>query len=378
MLPQTLDFMFLLAGAAAVVYICLRHLGLLAIVVAAPLPGLAAAVAAGRAFAQIAVPASPFAWLFAMAAALLLAENFARSVIAGTGRLAAMRTAFAARGPTLALATVAPLVVLTGLAVTTWQQPAVLMMAAQLLGAMASVFACMWLAVILPYDEDFVARSNRAWERWQRLIDPLIDLACPRWGFALAGITLVFAVLGFFGARGSMLVVDLRPSEVQFLWLDAGAMMAVVTAVLRDWRSVAATLAVLATAALMGLSWLARLTPPLDAITLVDIYFVLGAAMLPLLTAAAETAGHLRQGSDAGEAVAQTLTQAGPGSLFASSSVIAALLVWAGYAGGFGLALAAMAVFAGLGVGAFQPALTMVLEVWLPRRTTIAARYRIE
>lgn len=377
MLPASLGLVLFLAGAAAVVFICLRHIGLSMLVVLSPLPGLAAATAVAGLFGPITVSALPLAWLFAVVAGLILVDVFVRSVLDSRDRKSAMCAAFVLRAPTLALATAAPLVVLIALDLAGWQDGSSAM-AAGIFGGMVSMFAGTWLAVLLPFDEDFVARSNRAHECWQRIVDPLVDLACPRWGFAVAGIALIFAVLGFFGAGGLRLAVNLRRSALPLMLLDAGVATAVVTAVLRDWRSAAATLAVLLTAILVGLSWLARLTPPLDVASFVEIYLAAGAAMLPLLSAAAESIANGRQGNGAGEAAARMLADRGAGVMLAAASLVVGLALWAVVAGGIGLALAAMAAFAGVGALAFQPALTIVLEAWIPRRTTIAARYRVE
>lgn len=359
----------LFASAAAIAFLHLRHIPLVALVLLSPLPGLALVLALMGTLDGL--TAASLAWFVAFAFNLLLADEAILRIAAGAVPRVAVREAFAARWRPLLAAVLAVSVADVFVIEPSWQGlVAFLPLAAAGTGAPA-----MLLAGHLAYGEDFIARSNRTRERWQPVFDRLIAVARPRWGFSVAGIALVFAVLAAFGAQPLHLAPGLA-SRVTWAVAGGGVIFALAGGfAIGDWRATLSTLAALALGGMVGVWGLARLGAPVTLATGTLLVLVLGFAAILLFTTGAEAGRYGRAGDDATIASARMLARMGPGLLAAGLAGVVGLLlsalVW------HGVALAVMAGFAGAGPLLFQPALAIVLETWFPRAAAVAGRYRL-
>lgn len=363
-----------IAGAA---FFHLRHLGLLASVLLLPAPGLAAAAFVAPLRASTGTTFLGLAYLMGLSAALLLADDFARLVCDGTDAKSATHAVLRGRGrvlggfvAALAAAILAPAMI--GGAAALALRGAALVAAAGL-----SVIAGFYLVRFLPYSENFVTRQNRMHERWYRIFDRSIAVARPRWGFSVAGIALVFAVLGFFGAQTLTVPAETAGQAAAVFPAVALVTLASISLAIRDWRTILATALALCPPVLLGLWGLARLALPLGAANLLLLVLALGIGAVPLVTAGAEMGRAGRSGGDATIAAARTLLRSGPGFFFAAALPALALLLAVPLLGDVGFALAAVIVFAGSGALLFQPAFAIAVETWFPRPATVAARYRL-
>lgn len=376
MLPEAAGVALLIAGAAAVALLHLRHIRLLLLAVLGPLPGLAAGFVAARFFFMTGTLAqAALAWLFAFSISHLLADEIVTNVLDGASGKDAVRAAFKQRVRTLLAVTVALMISLLALAFApgmNWLGDAV---AAEVFAAVLFGVAAMWLAAFLPFDEVFVARINRTREHWHRVFDGLITVARPRWGFSVTGIAIVFIVLGVFGARGLVVAGNLEAAAPIILSGVLVAWLAAIVAAVRDWRAAVSTLGAMSVAVTVGLWCLAGQGHPLDGSALANLCLIAAAAGLPLLAAAADAGRLGRSGDDATIAASRTLMRTGPGLFFVPLSVAAGLVCAAPW---FGAAGPVVAVFAGAAPLLFRPALAIVLETWIPRPATRAARYRLD
>ncbi len=377
MLPDAAAPALVLLGAAAVAYLHLRHLGLSAVIVLAPIPGLAAAAVLAAGLSQPIAEALVPAWLYGFAAAFLLADDFILNLLGGAPPRAAARAAFVARWRALlAMTAIAGTACLLPMLATGEYRHGGLT-ALALLGAGLGI-GLMIAPGLLTYDESFVARSNRARERWQRPFDVLIAVARPRWGFSVSGIALVFAVMAAFGARPLVLDPALRGHVLEIAGLIGVIGIAATALAIRDWRASLACLLAVGLVGAIGLWGAAHLGAPFGPEQVRTYGLVLAVAALPLLAAGVAAGGFGRGGDDATLAAARTLVRLAPGLFFLSAGLGTGLLLWATTAGGMALALAAMAGFGGAGALLFQPAFAIVIETLLPRASTRAARYRLE
>jgi len=231
------------AGALLAAACCVaqtRHLGLAAATAAAPLPGLlwAAPLSGGSSFG--AVPAVAYAFGFVLAA--LEAETAVRRALDGDGERP-WQAAAVAVGMTAFLAVL-------WFFTTPLRGAALQGVADMALGAVSAAVLMPVAVSLLRFDENFVARANRARERRQRFSERMALVAEPRWAMSFCGIAVVFLALGWFGALPAM------RQEAGAVALRAVSLAAVVIAAgffLRGWREGVATGFAVATAGLIGL-----------------------------------------------------------------------------------------------------------------------------
>lgn len=360
------------AGVAAVAFAYLRHSVLVALVVLSPLPGLLTVLVLCHGAGGL--MAAGLVWLFAAIANLTVADEAVQRIAAGETAAAAVRASLKARwrpllAATLATAAAASVAVIEDLSLG--------FVALQLLAASATGMALMTAATRLSYGEDVIARSNRNRERWQRICDRLIAVARPRWGFTVSGIGLVFAVLAVFEMQPLALGPALA-SRMPWPALAGGMFFAVAAGpAIRDWRATVSTLTAFVLAVMIGFWGLSRRGAPLTPAAAQLLVLMAGLAATLLLTAGAEAGGFGREGDDATVASARMLARMGPGLAASGLAMVTGLLLSAWGWQGRSLALAVMAVFAGVGPLLFQPALAIVLETWFPRAATVAGRYRV-
>ena len=198
----------LMLGASAVLvlglaYGFLRHWGLAALTVMAPLPGLlwAAPIASGSDFGAV-----PFlAYGLTVTAATLYCERELTLLLQPD----AVPPGFSrwGNGPFLPVLAALGVMALTAFI---WFRggagaDAALQAVADSALALLSVLVLLPLGIsLLHFDEAFVARANRAGEQRGRWLEGLDFAAIPRWGLSLAGITMVLIVLGWYGAREAL------------------------------------------------------------------------------------------------------------------------------------------------------------------------------
>jgi hypothetical protein len=337
----------------------LRHAGLAVLVVAAPVPGFLAALAAMATLRPVAALPLTAAALTGYLLAAVLASQVAAQLAQGGAReeslpssirpllgalvaaLAAIGLAKGAHSATLAVALTA---------------------AASGLSAIATVVLG---ASLLPFGEDFAARTNRARETRQRWLSRLEPLAQTRWGWSLGGVAIVLAAVGYFGAspawRGMTAALWMAPSL---------ALVGVSFFLLGDWRRAASALLAAIALGLVSL-WMAGASPG----PALSAALGLGAAAIFLISARA--AAFSRQGDDAATASLRALKYHGAAIVFALVTVALALLALAPSEHGAS-ACCLSAIFAVLAALLFAPAFAIVIEDMFPRRATIEARYRVQ
>lgn len=367
----------MVAGAAAVALIYLRHPLLWAIAVAGPAIVLLPVAATAQQPAPDVLSLLPLAWLFGLVLLLVCADEFIRRILDGDAPNLATRQALRARWQAFLGSVVAVAAVLVGLGFAC-SEPETAGFLALGMGAGASGLGATALARFLSYGENFISRSNRMHESAQRVFDIVIAVARPRWGFATAGIALVFAVLAGLGLRDLAVAPPLRPHGVAVLAGGAGAFVLAGAAVIRDWRATLSCLAALGLSGAMGLWILALLKGVLNVTAGFSFLCVLGIGCVLLFSCGAEAGRYGKRGDDATIAAARTLVRLGPGIFFADIAAVVGLALWTFAAGPVAMALACMSAFAGAGALIFQPAFGIVIETWFPRPATIAARYRLD
>lgn len=365
----------LVAGAAVVAFIHLRHLGLWALVLLAPALALAPVALAIGHLAPGLLVFLPLAWLFALTLLLILADDWIVRILDGELPRRAVGRAFAAQWKPLLASIAVGAVALFVLFARDGDIAAGGLAAAQVAAAvLASGLAA--FAAFLPYSESFITRSNRMRARAQLAFDILIAVARPRWGFAVAGTATVIAVLVDFAMPPLVIAPQLRPLGLVVLAPVAAAMVLVTIATVRDWRAVLATLLSITLAAAAGF-WATALTGQiLGAAAVAAFAFVFAAGTTVQLASGARLGARGREGDDATVAAARTLVRMGPGLFFAALAGAGGLCLYAATQGPSALALALMAGFAGAGALLFQPAFAIVIETVFPRAAAIAARYR--
>jgi hypothetical protein len=179
----------------AFAYIQFRHISLALVAAFAPLPGYAFAAA-------LHMTAQPLAYLCGFAAAVILGSAIEANACEGNP-VAASKQATGTLYPILiwplALALfVAAVLPLTGLDLRAFVPPL-----AVLLCSASAMIAVPLAARAVSYNEEAIARANRMRETRERWLDLLTFTVQPRWGWSVGGITLIFAVLGFFGGENS-------------------------------------------------------------------------------------------------------------------------------------------------------------------------------
>lgn len=350
-----------IALLAAGAFLLLRHAGLALAVTFAPLPGLLIAAFIGGSFrpGSVDLQTAMICWTPGFAAACLIGWRVAAKVAGGVVPRDAVIAAIGELLPMLGAA----LLLALGLhaAILPWRGGIIEI--TLIVGAYLSAIVVAPLAVsLLSFNEDFVARFNRAAERRRRrlmLLDPLVQ---PRWAWSLCGVALVLTVLSCFGLQGVHHYKGFHYFGLIFLAVPPVLIVAAL-ALLRDWRTALSVLLTLALAVLLSFWLVSHALPSAAGIVSLAIY------VLPWRGAA-----FVRHGDDAGTAVLRTFEDSGTPIVYALVIAAVALLPFIGKL--------SAEFFATLVVGAvvalvFPAAFAVAIETLVPRRATIEARYRV-
>jgi hypothetical protein len=250
-----------------------------------------------------------------------------------------------------------------------------------LVTALAELGSGLSALIVLPlaasqllFSEDFVARANRLRELRERRLERIAAVTEPRWGWSLTGIGVVFFALAYFGSRSLHASPSAAHSALE-IWLVAAIVTGAALATTRDWRRSLAVVTVLGLAALVGCWGYARAGILLNVTSWLALMQVLGtgAAMTLLVANAAQPEAD----EDGAAAMVRSLLGKTGAAVTSSACGIVVLLALSLSVGREAMALAAALFFAGLGAVLLQPALTIAIETIAPRRSTIAARYRV-
>jgi hypothetical protein len=222
--------------------------------------------------------------------------------------------------------------------------------------------------------EDFIARINRTREDWTRRFEQIARVARSPWAMSAAGILLVLLVLGVFGsgklAAGKNLVLRFDAAGAAVVMLAAAFLAG------RDWRRALGVFFATGGAVVYGLWGYARAGAVLDT-SLLLLTAGLGAICFTPIAAVAADAAQSGRG-DAASASEAGILGSGPA---AATGIFGTLIVLAPWYRDFGAARAGFVLailFAAAGALAFHPAVTTALEEIVPRRQTVAERYRVK
>jgi hypothetical protein len=357
-LGSEIQALIALAILAAVIYLHSRHAGLAALSLIAPAPGF---LAAGLLLPQDNDILSLWlAYLPGFFLAGFLAAEIARRAAEGASGLAAARQTLGNLAPAMLCALAAACA------------PALLQATGPSLAAMSvgaglcALIAVPLAASLLPFGENFAMRANRLRERRERGLAYLVPATQPRWGWSLSGITVVFVVLGFFGAA--------PPGDRPSVALCAAVLVAVAAVFLatRDWRRSLAALLAFLPALFLALWVLARMQHDAAAWR----YFVqaLGIAVIPVVLVSARAARFARGGEEVAVASTRALEQDGAAVLFIAA---AAALSHTAFARLQDFPAAVAILLGGSSALVLTPAFAAALESVFPRRAVIEARYRL-
>jgi hypothetical protein len=247
--------------------------------------------------------------------------------------------------------------------------------AAQIGSGLSALLVLPLAASLLPFGEEFVAHANRLRELRGWRLERIAAVTEPRWGWSLSGVGAVFFALAFFGSR-SLHVASAAAHSALPIWVVAAVVIAgAALATTRDWRRSLAVVIALGLAALIGCWGYARAGVSLNATSWEALMqaLAIGAAIILLVANAARPDG------DENTTAASARSLLGKTGAAATGS-ICAIVVLLGFSVSVGIAAIALAVcvfFAMLGAVLLQPALTIAIETLAPRRSTIAARYRV-
>lgn len=360
-----------LSAAFGVAVVHLRHVALAAVAVIAPLPGMIAAgpFAIGQGLGIAALLA---AYGFASVAGALLCGEILRRVVAGGARHESPLSAIPLLVP-IAIATMtAGVVTAGGLFDVSWRLA--LGMSTELVAGTCSslVFVAM-AALVLPFTETSVTDVNRARERRAVRLRFAALVVEARWGVAVSGIVLVFAVLGYFGVE-PMLAKSALPAR-PVLWA-ASALLVFLAAygVGRDWREAVAALLALAAETLVSLWLWSAAVGHVTATPFVEIVTADAAGLLLMLVLLGRARRHRADGSTPGVARLRALEECAVPALYGCAGATAAILPWTVLHGSMAtlallFALAAVASIFG------PPALATALDVLVRRRLSVEELY---
>jgi hypothetical protein len=342
--------------SAVIAFVHLRHIGLAAIVAFAPIPGLLIAHALG------APQTMALCYLPGLACAMFLADDIAGQIVSGVERGAACKDAFAKLGGSAA-ASIA--IAATGLAILSISG-GIAALAATIGAGLSAILIVPLAATFFPFGEDFVTRANRLREWRERMLDPVTAIAEPRWAMSAAGIALIFAVLGYFGARP---VLDAREYAVFAALLFAAGIAGF--GLTWEWRRALALPIILIVLILIGLWGFARVH---ESIALLPFVQTLGICAVPLLLMAAEAARHLSE--DGAAASSFALLRKGPATiLFFAAAIVIPTVQFSNTAI---TAVIAIVLFFGCAAALFWlPAFAGALETLIPRKSALETRYRV-
>jgi len=228
-------------------------------------------------------------------------------------------------------------------------------------------------ASLLPFGESFHTAANRLRESRERLLRPLTAIVEGRWALSVAGIALVLAVLGWFGAAPFLTHGALVSKPA--IW-GASALVAFLLAfaVARDWREALAATLALATFTLLAL-WLWGATAGrFSQAALIEYAAVSAAAYLPMLVIMGGSRRFQASGDVHAVARLRILEEIGAVPYFAVAAAVLAVLLWMILHGSVGV-LAVMFLLGGGAAIVVQPAIATALEWFIPRRRSVNQLY---
>lgn len=352
MLPVWVGATVTLLLLIAFAYAQFRHIGLALSAALAPLPGFVIAAA-------LHMPSPPLAYLCGFAIANILTSEIEARICDGASAMDAAKSAT----QTLYALLIGPLILavcIAGVVPLLEFDPATLMLPLTvLLCAASAMIVAPAAARIFPFGEDFIARANRLREKRERWLDWLTFVVQPRWGWSVGGISLVFAVLGFFGAQNAAV----GQSYSALTLLSAGAVYTVIGSM--ALRNIRRTIAFLLTVAVMGcLAWWIESRLGLGAMMVTP---VLGLASIPGLMIAAQAAGFARAGDSVAVATLRCFEKLAVPVVFFCAALVAVF----GITGG--VADAMLVVCGGVAALVLLPALTTAIYDLLPPRVSLDA-----
>jgi len=340
-----------------------RHIGLAILTALAPLPGLlwAAPISVGSAFGAVPL----LAYVFAYGLSVMLAQDVLTRALDGSAAEYPHKSAAAAAGLAAALGFL-------------WfshgrHTGAAFQAVADIGFSGGAVLILMPMGeALLHFDENFVARANRTRERRQRWLEKIALVAVPRWGASIAGITLIFTALAWFGAAPAFSFFHFD-NALALAGASAGLVFLIATAAAGGWREgLAATLAVglVSLMTLWGFAIFER--APREAAVGISL---LAATTLFLILCQARCAhAYMLAGDHSAVARLRAVEEIGGPQIFAVLGGLAMLLpsvvgrpIYAPYAVGL--------AFAGAAALAFVPALVTASEMLVARRRSVEDLY---
>jgi hypothetical protein len=360
------DFLALvipLPFAFALAYGLTRHVPLAAVASVGPVAGVLWGDAIGLLFG-VPLAAPSLALVFGGTLSFVFADCIVARTLDGDDPRTAARTAvMGSWRPLLGGAAIA-FAMLTVAVRDPWFRQISLSNFLQLAGSGVAAVAVSWSAAsYLVFSEDFVTRLNRVREARTRRAYAISLISMPRWGLSVAGIGLVAAVLGFFGAEGTLAAGGWAVFTVLLLALLLSFSLS------GQWRNALALLFAVAVSALIGFwSWTELASSGLpDVVALLEAVAVSFALMLAVVSRE-RALGVAHNQAVARLLAAEELTT--PVVYIAAAMILPTIML--GGSGG----LAAVALIGGVACALLlAPAATTAFETLVPRRKSITELY---
>lgn len=374
----SLRFAAMLTAAAALALSRFRDPVLAVAGALAPLPGVSLVFcgAFGTTLSSDSASLGAFVYALGFSVALIAGDAFAMRVADGeepkTSTMLTLQGGVRFVGAVLVV--VLGLPVLLAVADPQRLTPSLLLAGGNALAVLSSWVAVPLAGSFLAGSEDFIARTNRAREDWARRFQTIALAARAPWTMSATGILIVLLVLGVFGS----LKFDAGKNAALRFCAVGGAVVTVAAAFFagRDWRRAFAVSLAAGGALIYGLWGYARAGATFDA-SLILMTAGLGAICFVPIAAVAVHADLSRR-SDAASASEAGILATGPA---AATGILGTLIVLAPWYREFGAARAGFALailFAAAGALVFHPAVASALETIVPRRQTLAERYRVK
>jgi hypothetical protein len=374
-----LKFAAMVTAAFGIGYLLFRSFILALSAAVAPLPG-AGLAALCLALSPISFSlGAAFAYALGFSLALVVGNRYAARIAGGEtpkdAVSAALRGALSVAVASAAVTSALLCLLSVGHARALF--PAALFLAAANAAVLVSAYLVMpFAASLVPVGEDFIAASNRIGEAWARRLDATARISQPPWNWSAAGIFAIFMVLAWFGGVGAGISGATRSVIGRDLAWSLASLFLAAVFVARDWRRALAVWASAAGALLMGVWGMTRSHLALNADQLVSLAELMSVCFVPIAAVAAGAA----QIADEDSASASQAGISSDGAA-ALSGIVAALVLlapWYREAQGLALGCVLAIVFAAAAALVFQSALTRTLEAVIPRRRSLAERYRLK
>lgn len=348
----------------AIVFLRVRHFYLAIATVLAPLPGLVWAGILAAPGPQTII----LVYTFAVALSIFIAGMVADSVARGESAEPAASRAF-----TRVLVSCALTVLLLSVLLVIWfvQEPEKIAITGIQMG-----FSCLSALIITPlvasglrYSEAYLEAFNRLREARGRVMESMAMVAVPRWGVSFAGIALVFAVLGWFGAND--LIRDTEFLAQPALWIASiVAIFLSGYALGGGWRNATALAGAFVTVLTCGLWALEETGIQLTNVDFMELPLAMAGSLLAALILLVRAERYRRTGDHVSVGLLRAIEKCGISIFYSGLAGLVSLAPltlshpeWP--------ALAVMVVMGGLAAGIFMPAFATLLEAIFPRRRTL-------